>query len=426
MERGIIADLLAWKNSKNRKPLILLGARQVGKTYILKDFGAKEYKHVAYVNFDNNKLLNNLFTDYSTERILKTIEGVTGVKITAGETLIIFDEIQEVKGGLGCLKYFCENAPEQHVAVAGSLLGIAMHGGESFPVGKVNFLRMFPMTYTEFVRAKGNEELLEPLENRNWEVINLLHDKYVELLREYYCIGGMPEVVSTFIQTSSLIDARNVQLEILKAYDNDISKHASKQETVRINQVWQSIPSQLSKENRKFLYGALKKGGRAKEFELAIQWLQDAGLVYKVNRVNQLKQPLKFYEDFSAFKLYCLDCGLAGAMSDANMGDIMLGQIHNEWSGAMTELYVATQLYTKIENVFYYSRDDSRLEIDFVVQKDRKICPLEVKSEENLQSKSLKTIVGGNEDMTGIRYSMSKYREQDRLINIPLYAACLA
>jgi predicted AAA+ superfamily ATPase len=426
MERGIIADLLAWKNSKNRKPLILLGARQVGKTYILKDFGAKEYKHVAYVNFDNNKLLSNLFTDYSTERILKTIEGVTGVKITAGETLIIFDEIQEVKGGLGCLKYFCENAPEHHIAVAGSLLGIAMHGGESFPVGKVNFLRMFPMTYTEFVRAKGNEELLEPLENRNWEVINLLHDKYVELLREYYCIGGMPEVVSTFIQTSSLIDARNVQLEILKAYDNDISKHASKQETVRINQVWQSIPSQLSKENRKFLYGALKKGGRAKEFELAIQWLQDAGLVYKVNRVNQLKQPLKFYEDFSAFKLYCLDCGLAGAMSDANMGDIMLGQIHNEWSGAMTELYVATQLYTKTENVFYYSRDDSRLEIDFVVQKDRKICPLEVKSEENLQSKSLKTIVGGNEDMTGIRYSMSKYREQDRLINIPLYAACLA
>ncbi|MBE6322517.1 MAG: ATP-binding protein [Bacteroidales bacterium] len=426
MKREIIADLLAWKNSKNRKPLILLGARQVGKTYILKDFGAKEYKHVAYVNFDNNKLLNNLFTDYSTERILKTIEGVTGVKITAGETLIIFDEIQEVKGGLGCLKYFCENAPEQHVAVAGSLLGIAMHGGESFPVGKVNFLRMFPMTYTEFVRAKGNEELLEPLENRNWEVINLLHDKYVELLREYYCIGGMPEVVSTYIQTSSLIDARNVQLEILKAYDNDISKHASKQETVRINQVWQSIPSQLSKENRKFLYGALKKGGRAKEFELAIQWLQDAGLVYKVNRVAQLKQPLKFYEDFSAFKLYCLDCGLAGAMSDANMGDIMLGQIHNEWSGAMTELYVATQLYTKTENVFYYSRDDSRLEIDFVVQKDRKICPLEVKSEENLQSKSLKTIVGGSEDMTGIRYSMSKYREQDRLINIPLYAACLA
>lgn len=426
MKREIIADLLAWKNSKNRKPLILLGARQVGKTYILKDFGAKEYKHVAYVNFDNNKLLNNLFTDYSTDRILKTIEGVTGVKITAGETLIIFDEIQEVKGGLGCLKYFCENAPEHHIAVAGSLLGIAMHGGESFPVGKVNFLRMFPMTYTEFVRAKGNEELLEPLENRNWEVINLLHDKYVELLREYYCIGGMPEVVSTFIQTSSLIDARNVQLEILKAYDNDISKHASKQETVRINQVWQSIPSQLSKENRKFLYGALKKGGRAKEFELAIQWLQDAGLVYKVNRVNQLKQPLKFYEDFSAFKLYCLDCGLAGAMSDANMGDIMLGQIHNEWSGAMTELYVATQLYTKTENVFYYSRDDSRLEIDFVVQKDRKICPLEVKSEENLQSKSLKTIVGGNEDMTGIRYSMSKYREQDRLINIPLYAACLA
>ena len=426
MKREIIADLLAWKNSKNRKPLILLGARQVGKTYILKDFGAKEYKHVAYVNFDNNKLLNNLFTDYSTERILKTIEGVTGVKITAGETLIIFDEIQEVKGGLGCLKYFCENAPEQHVAVAGSLLGIAMHGGESFPVGKVNFLRMFPMTYTEFVRAKGNEELLEPLENRNWEVINLLHDKYVELLREYYCIGGMPEVVSTFIQTSSLIDARNVQLEILKAYDNDISKHASKQETVRINQVWQSIPSQLSKENRKFLYGALKKGGRAKEFELAIQWLQDAGLVYKVNRVAQLKQPLKFYEDFSAFKLYCLDCGLAGAMSDANMGDIMLGQIHNEWSGAMTELYVATQLYTRTENVFYYSRDDSRLEIDFVVQKDGKIFPLEVKSEENLQSKSLKTIVGGSEDMTGIRYSMSKYREQDRLINIPLYAACLA
>lgn len=426
MKREIIADLLAWKNSKNRKPLILLGARQVGKTYILKDFGAKEYKHVAYVNFDNNKLLNNLFTDYSTERILKTIEGVTGVKITAGETLIIFDEIQEVKGGLGCLKYFCENAPEQHVAVAGSLLGIAMHGGESFPVGKVNFLRMFPMTYTEFVRAKGNEELLEPLENRNWEVINLLHDKYVELLREYYCIGGMPEVVSTYIQTSSLIDARNVQLEILRAYDNDISKHASKQETVRINQVWRSIPSQLSKENRKFLYGALKKGGRAKEFELAIQWLQDAGLVYKVNRVNQLKQPLKFYEDFSAFKLYCLDCGLAGAMSDANMGDIMLGQIHNEWSGAMTELYVATQLYTRTENVFYYSRDDSRLEIDFVVQKDGKIFPLEVKSEENLQSKSLKTIVGGSEDMTGIRYSMSKYREQDRLINIPLYAACLA
>ena len=317
MERFIMQDLIAWKNREDRKPLILLGARQVGKTYILKEFGQREFENVAYINCDNNAMVKDLFaTDYNIERILLTIGAITGVNIQAGKTLIIMDEIQELHRGLASLKYFCEDAREYHVAVAGSLLGLALHQGESYPVGKVNTLEMFPMTYEEFLLARGFKQRVDILQSGMWDVVNSLRTLYIQHLREYYLVGGMPEAVKKFIDTNDANAVREVQKEILHAYEKDISKHAPDEQVVRINQVWNSIPSQLAKENKKFIYGVVKQGARAKDYELAIQWLIDAGLIYKINRVKTIGMPLKIHEDISAFKLYLLDCGLLGAMSN--------------------------------------------------------------------------------------------------------------
>lgn len=418
-------DLVRWKNRNDRKPLILLGARQVGKTYILKEFGRREYENVAYVNCDNNALVRDLFTpDYNIERILLTIGAITGVNILPGKTLIIMDEVQELKRGLASLKYFCEDAPEYHVAVAGSLLGLTLHEGDSYPVGKVNTLNMYPMTFEEFLLACNRKQMVDLLQAQRWDFVKGLRTLYMQHLCEYYLVGGMPEAVDKFVQTNDANLVREVQNEILAAYERDISKHAPAEQVMRIGQVWHSIPSQLAKENRKFIYGVVKKGARAKDYELAIQWLLDAGLVYKVNRITTLAMPLKMHEELSAFKLFVLDCGLLGAMTITPPAMLLLPSTDNSGKGDFTENFVCSQMKSLSDlPVFYYSKDNSQLELDFVVQTDTAICPVEVKAEENLQAKSLKTTLSENPDMHGLRFSMSDYREEGRLTNVPLYGA---
>lgn len=418
-------DLIAWKNKKDRKPLILLGARQVGKTYILKEFGRREYENVAYVNCDNNAMVKDLFApDYNIERIILTIGAITGINIQPGKTLIIMDEIQELRRGLASLKYFCENAPDYHVAVAGSLLGLTLHQGESYPVGKVNTIEMYPMTYGEFLWARGFKQRLDLLRSGMWDVVKSLRTIYVQHLREYYLVGGMPEAVKKFIETNDANAVREVQKEIVRAYEKDISKHAPTEQVVRINQVWNSIPSQLAKENKKFIYGVVKPGARAKDYELAIQWLIDAGLVYKISRVNTLGLPLKIHEDISAFKLYLLDCGLLGAMSDTPPALLLLPNKENTGKGDFTENFVCCEMETLRDiPIYYYSKDNSQLELDFVIQVDTQVVPVEVKAEENLQAKSLKVTLANNPGMRGLRFSMSDYREQEGITNVPLYGA---
>ncbi|WP_288897996.1 ATP-binding protein [uncultured Bacteroides sp.] len=424
MYRNIIEQLREWKNKEGRKPLILAGARQVGKTYILRKFGEEEFDNVVYVNCEDNVLAKNLFVqDYNMQRIVLALGAIAGQSIEAGKTLIILDEIQEAPRGLSVLKYFCENAPQYHVAVAGSLLGITMHRGESFPVGKVDILHIYPMTFDEFLLAKGNRQLVDILRSKDWVTIKLLKSEYIKALREYYFVGGMPEAVGKFIETNDAVKVREIQKNILYTYQKDISKHVPTSESNRINMVWQSMPSQLVKENKKFIYGVAKPGGRAKDFEVAIQWLMDAGLVYKVERVNEAKMPLKFYVDISSFKLFLLDCGLLGAMSETPPEKLLVAENGMEESkGAFTENYVMSQLVaTHDTSVFYYS-NDAKLEIDFLIQHGNEIVPIEAKAEENLRAKSLSTFVASHSEMHGLRFSMSDYREQDWMTNVPLYA----
>ena len=427
MYRNIINQLKEWKNKEHRKPLVLAGARQVGKTFMLTEFGKQEFENVAYINCDDNNMAKDLFLqDYDMQRIILAIGAITQQTITPGKTLIILDEIQELRRGLAALKYFCEKAPEYHVAVAGSLLGIAMHQGESFPVGKVDILNIYPMTFDEFLLAKGKQQMADILKSKDWDTIKLLRSEYIKLLREYYFVGGMPEAVKTFVETNDAIEVRNTQKNILYTYQKDISKHVPTREANRINMVWQSMPSQLVKENKKFIYGVAKPGGRAKDFETAIQWLLDAGLVYKAERVNEPKMPLKFYVDISSFKLFLLDCGLLGAMSETPADKLLVAENGMEESkGAFTENFVMSQLIaTRDTSVFYYS-NDAKLEIDFLIQHDCDIVPIEAKAEENLRSKSLSTFVQQHPKLHGIRFSMSDYREQSWMTNVPLYAASI-
>lgn len=424
MYRNVIKQLKEWKARERRKPLLLAGARQVGKTYLLKKFGEQEFANIAYINCDDNVLAKDLFVqDYDMQRIILAIGAITGQSIVAGQTLIVLDEIQELPRGLSVLKYFCENAPQYHVAVAGSLLGIAMHRGESFPVGKVEVLHVYPMTFDEFLLAKGKGQMVDVLRRQDWNTIKLLRNEFIKSLREYYFVGGMPEAVNEFVATNDAMRVREVQNNILYTYRNDISKHVPTSEANRINMVWQSMPSQLVKENKKFIYGVAKPGGRAKEFEVAIQWLMDAGLVYKAERVTQPKMPLKFYADISCFKLFLLDCGLLGAMSEIPPEKLLVDKGGMEESkGAFTENYVMSQLVAvRNASVFYFS-NDSRLEIDFLIQHAGEIVPIEAKAEENLRSKSLSSFVASHPQMHGLRFSMSDYREQDWMTNIPLYA----
>ena len=424
MRRDAMQQLYDWKEKTTRKPLIVRGARQVGKTWLMKEFASSAYRQFAYINFEDNEVMKDVFQkDFDVERILMAIQLVTGIVVDT-ETLIIFDEIQEAPRGLTALKYFQEKAPQYHVVAAGSLLGIAMHSNDSFPVGKVDFMDLYPLSFSEFLEAVGQEAFARLLAKKDWGLIAAFRSKLIDLLKQYYYVGGMPEVVNAFINHKDYAEVRQLQQTILDSYDRDFSKHAPIAEVPRIRMIWRSVPAQLAKENKKFIYGVVKEAATAKDFELAIEWLIDAGLIYKVSRVKKAGIPLSAYEDFSAFKLFLLDTGLMGAMSGLPPQALLEGNVlFSDYKGAITEQYVLQQLKSvKGLSIYYWSSDTSRGELDFLLQKDVSVIPVEVKAEENLQSKSLRFFVEKNAGLHGVRFSMSDYRKQEWMINYPLYS----
>jgi len=424
MNRHIISELYAWKGKKRRKPLILQGARQVGKTWLMTNFAKEAFEKYIYINFENNEALKNLFVkDFDIKRILLDIYLATGVRPDE-ETLLLFDEIQEAPRGITALKYFYEQMPQQPVIAAGSLLGIALHTADSFPVGKVDFLTVYPLSFFEFMEAMGEERFVDIMLQKKWEQLGPFRAHIENLLRHYYFVGGMPEVVASYVEERDPLVVRELQKNILDAYDRDFSKHAPVGEVPRLRMVWNSVNGQLSKENKKFIYGFIKEGARAKDFEIALEWLRDAGLVYKVHRATKAAIPLTAFQDFSAFKLFMLDVGLLGAMGNVSHESLINGNaILNDYKGALTEQYVFQQLrLVKDISIFYWSAENSSGEIDFLVQHNDIIHPIEVKAEENLQSKSLRAFVQKNSSLHGWRFSMSNYREQDWLTNYPLFS----
>ena len=427
MKRTLYNQLVEWKNSSARKPLILEGARQVGKTWLMKEFGKNEYENLVYINCADEDFAKSLFLhNLKPDRILRDIVANTRQRIEPGKTLIILDEIQEAPNGITSLKYFCEDAPEQHVIAAGSLLGVIHHPGESYPVGKVNILRLYPMSFEEFLWARGYEKLAEILKTCDWESIEVLHSTLEDLLRQYFYVGGMPEAVLDWTTQEDVLNIREIQNRIINSYANDISKHAGV-ESERIRMVWNSIPAQLAKDNKKFIYGAVRKGGRAKDFEVAIQWLVDAGLVHKIYRSKSPEMPLKFYEDFNAFKLFLLDVGLLGALTNASPAQMIVNNdVFKEYKGAFTENYVLQQIVPdRFLSISYFSKDNSKIEIDFLVQTYSRLIPVEVKAEDNVKSKSLRqfiTIDHSEKQLKGLRCSMKPYIDQGWMENIPLYS----
>ena len=424
MKRFAIQQLEKWKDSSRRKPLIIEGARQVGKTWLVKEFAFQHYKNMVYVNFEEQKHLRELFEiDFDINRILTAIKAASHQEIVPEETLIFFDEIQDAEHGLTSLKYFLENAPELHVIAAGSLLGIELHRDSSFPVGKVCFLQLKPMSFFEFLIALGEERLVKILEASDWDNITLFASKLKEFLKMYYYVGGMPEAVLAFSANRDFDEVREIQRDILRGYDFDFSKHAPDDIVPRIGQLWNSLPAQLSKENRKFIYGLVKEGARAREYESALQWLVDAGLVYRIYNVSAPRIPLKSYEDMSAFKLYALDVGLLGAMTSIDSETVTEGNlIFTEFKGALTEQYVLQTLILH-HQPFYFSKTNSRLEIDFLIQEKGNVIPFEVKAEENLRARSLRQFVADYLPKEAYRLSMADYRKESWMTNVPLYAA---
>ena len=425
MYREKIKELEEWKNSKDRMPLIIRGARQVGKTWIMKEFGKNNYKKVAYINFDGNKRMEELFEpDFDTDRIIQGLRIETKVDIDAKDTLLIFDEVQEVPKAIASLKYFCENAREYHIIAAGSLLGVALHEGTSFPVGKVDFMYLYPLNFREFLLALGEEQLVETLNKKDWKLINVFRDKLILYLREYYFIGGMPSAINKYLETKNFRKVRETQLRLLNSYEEDFSKHAPSEIVPRLKMLWNNIPAQLAKENKKFIYGLIREGARAKDYELALSWLIDCGLIYKVDRVNKPNLPLIAYQDTNAFKLFILDVGILGAMTRIDEKVLLEGnKIFTEFKGALTEQFVLTELKSNKDiPIYYWSAKRATAEIDFVIQLGVDIIPIEVKSEENLQAKSLKSFVEKYKTTKNIRTSMSNYRKEEWLINIPLYS----
>lgn len=424
MYRKLLEELKAWKNDVHRKPMIIRGARQVGKTWLMKEFGRTCYEKCAYISMDENEIMEDVFRDaFDIKRIITALEIEVGFQIEPENTLIIFDEVQEIPRALKSLKYFCENAPQYHVMAAGSLLGVALHEGTSFPVGKVEFCDLYPMDYQEFLLACGEDGLAELLESGDYKLITSFKNKYIDLLKFYYYVGGMPEVVSTYVQTNDLKKVRRIQNRLLGAYENDFSKHAPAEIVTRIKMLWNSIPTQLAKENKKFIYGLVREGARAREYEVAITWLIDCGLIYKINRVKKPDFPLRAYQDFQAFKLFVLDIGLLGAMSRLSAKMILQGnRLFEEFKGALTEQYVLQQLKENPEiDIFYWSSDTATAEVDFLVQTEEDIIPIEVKAEENLSAKSLKSFYNKYRPQLSIRTSMSDYREQEWMVNVPLH-----
>ena len=425
MYREKIEELKKWKQSPTRKPLIIRGARQVGKTWLMKEFGKKYYDKCAYINFDDNTRMNKLFEeDFDLDRIIQGLKIESGVNIEAENTLIILDEIQETPKALKALKYFCENAREYHIISAGSLLGVAIHEGTSFPVGKVDFLDLKPLSFFEFLNAIGEKQLLEVLKSNDFDMINVFNTKLKDYLKLYYYVGGMPEAVSSYIEYKDLSQVRVIQKRLLEAYEQDFSKHAPSSIVPRIRQLWNNVPTQLANENKKFIYGLIKKGARAREYEIALSWLIDCGLVYQINRVNNCKIPLSAYQDFSAFKLYLLDVGLLSAMAGLDSKTLLEGnEIFEEFKGSLTEQYVLCQLRECTDlSIYYWTSDSGIAEIDFITQIGGNNVPIEVKASENLQAKSLKTFVEKYKTKINIRTSMSNYKKEEWLINIPLYS----
>lgn len=423
MQRALLQELISWKNSPNRKPLIIEGARQVGKTWLMQTFGNTAFKQVLYLNFESSSRLKDVFlADFSIERLITIFEIETNLKIDAATTLLILDEIQEAPKGLTALKYFYEQAPEYYIIAAGSLLGISLQQNNSFPVGKVDFLKLYPLSFTEFLLNIGEEKLAAQLSANNWAVLSSFHEKLVSFLRLYYFIGGMPEAVLSYITHKDVAEVRNIQQKILIGYQNDFSKHAPIEIVPKIRLVWQSIIGQLAKENRKFIYGQIKKGSRAKDFELAINWLADAGLIIKVNRIEKPMLPLNAYANLDVFKLFLVDIGLLNAIANLD-AKILLekNNILKEYKGALTEQFVCQQLYIS-HTLYYWQASNATAEIDFVIQLKNELIPIEVKAEENLKSKSLKLFVDKFLPVTAIRTSMSNYKKEDWLTNIPLYA----
>lgn len=425
MYREKINELIKWKLSEYRKPLIVLGARQVGKTWLIQEFGRQEYKQTIYINFEKMKILRNLFVeDFDTSRILTALTVFAHKEIDPEDTLIVFDEIQEAEGGLTALKYFCEDLPRFHVIAAGSLLGLSHHKNSSFPVGKVDFLYLNPMSFNEFLIAINEEQMANLLINTDWNLITLFKEKFLSYLRYYIFIGGMPEVVFHFVEKRDFRVVRNTQNRILTAYQNDFSKHAPKEIVPRINMVWKSIPSQLAKENKKFVYGFIKEGGRAKEFELAIQWLVNCGLIHQCFRVSKPAISLSAYQDLSAFKLYHNDVGLLAAMAKLPLQTILNNDaIFEEFKGSLTENYVFQQLLLKEENdIYYWTNENSTAEVDFIIQNDHEVIPIEVKSGINLKSVSFKFFCSKYNPKKAIRTSLADFKEEEWMTNIPLYA----
>ena len=424
MQRKIIQSLEKWKHKTNRKPLIIQGARQVGKTWAMKHFGETSFEKVAYINFDNNPRMKTLFSgDYDIDRLILGLKIESGVDIQAENTLIIFDEVQEVPQALSSLKYFYENAPQFYIIAAGSLLGVSLHHQASFPVGKVDFLPLYPMDFHEFLTALGKQDLVKLLELKDWSLITAMKTTYIDLLRLYYFVGGMPEAVKVFVDTQNVNEVRQVQRNLLMAYEQDFSKHISDGNTVqKVRSIWASIPEQLAKENKKFIYAQLQKGARSKDYEIALQWLKDSGLVHPVPRVKKPHLPLSAYQD-NAFKLYGLDVGLLAAQSHLDASVLLEGsRIFSEFKGALTEQYVLQQLIATQDNpVFYWATEKGTAEVDFIVQRKQAVIPIEVKAEENLKAKSLKVYVEQFQPEQAIRFSMADYREQDWMVNVPLY-----
>ena len=425
MRRTALRDLTEWKASANRKPLILNGARQVGKTWLLREFAKTAYKKEAYIVCRKNDLAKQVFArDFDIGRILRDLSALSKVDITPGDTLIVLDEVQDIPEAIEALKYFYEQAPEYHIAVAGSLLGISLHQGVSFPVGKVDELNVFPMNFMEFLDAVGEQQSLALLENRDFNGIAPLHEKFVDLLRQYYFVGGMPEAVKLYAESKALQGVREIQKSILRGYEQDFSKHAPKDQVAKIKLVWKSIPSQLFKENKKFIYGALRKGARATQYEEAIEWLVDSGLLYKVPRVSRPALPLNIYEELNIFKLYTLDVGLLGAMANTDASQILIkSDLIADFNGGLAEQFILQQMKSKrIDPIYYHSTDDSRLELDFLIQSDGCLLPIEVKSGESVRLNSLSILLQKTPGLRAIRYSLRPYKEQNFLTNIPLYA----
>lgn len=425
MYRMAMENLLAWKQSRRRKPLIIEGARQVGKTWLMKEFGRQAYGDTVYINFDSNARMAELFaSDLDTKRLVLGLELYAGRKIDPENALLIFDEVQEVPRALAALKYFCEDAPQYHIVCAGSLLGIALHRGTSFPVGKVDFLKLYPLSFQEFLMAIGKKQFSELLDQQDFSMITSFRETYADALKQYYFVGGMPEAVESFAENQDFNEVRQIQKRILAAYEQDFSKHAPNEVVPRLRMLWNSIPAQLAKENKKFIYGLVREGARAKDYETALLWLSDCGFVHRVSRVNAPGIPLRAYADMKAFKLFVLDVGLLGCMTGLHQRTLLDGNaLFVEFKGALTEQYVCQQLKTLADlELCYYTNDRGSCEVDFVVDTGGRVMPLEVKAETNLRAKSLKTYREKFSPELAIRTSMADYRKEDGLVNLPLYA----